>query len=161
VSGTEVPAIIVLTSQDEERTPSPERVPAMDQVARTFLPPLMVVRTGHPAEFHNSDTEMHNVNVKDAKTREQAFNVAIGTDDKYVYTFQRDGVYDVSCDVHAGMSAQIVVAPTPHVTLADRDGRFAFPKIASGSYQLTVYAGPHTIERTIEVGERLSELDLR
>jgi hypothetical protein len=133
----------------------------MDQVARTFVPPLLFVRTGHPAEFRNSDTEMHNVNVKDAKTRDQAFNVAVGTDDKYVYTFRRDGVYEVSCDVHAGMSAQIIVASTPHVTIADRAGRFHFPKITAGSYDVTVYAGAQTIERIITVDTKQPDIDLR
>ena len=79
----------------------------------------------------------------------------------YVYTFQRDGVYDVSCDVHAGMSAHIVVASTPYVTLADHEGRFSFPNVAIGAYDVTVYAGIRTIERAIEVVGAPAELDLR
>lgn len=132
----------------------------MDQVARTFVPPVLFVRTGHPTEFRNSDDELHNINVKDGGTFEQAFNVAVPTGERYVHTFKRTGAYDVTCDIHAGMSAQIVATSTPYVTLADSEGNFAFPDVVPGTYALTVYAGVRTIERTLEVAGQRTEVDV-
>jgi plastocyanin len=157
-SGT--PAVVILEPRDEDaQLPAPGGIPVMDQVARTFIPPILFVRTGYAAEFRNSDDEIHNINVKDGVTRVQAFNVAVPTGEHYAFTFKGTGVYDVSCDIHAGMSAQIVATSTPYATLADDEGRFTFPDVVPGTYELIVYAGLQTIERTVEVAGAHTEVD--
>jgi hypothetical protein len=156
-----IPAIVVLEPEAPLTFPAPDRVPMLDQISRTFVPSILFVRTGLPAEFHNSDTELHNINVKDASTRDQAFNVAVATDEKYVHTFERDGMYDVSCDVHAGMSAQIVVTSTPYVTIADKDGNFTLPRVVPGRYTATVYAGAQAVEHAVDARGPRTEVDLR
>jgi len=156
-SGT--PAVVILEPRDADQVPAPGNMPVMDQVARSFIPPILFVRSGHAAEFRNSDDELHNINVKDGVTHQQAFNVAVPTGGQYLYTFKGTGVYDVSCDIHAGMSAQIVATSTPYATLADPEGRFTFPDVVRGTYALTVYAGVQTIERTIEVAGPRTEVD--
>ena len=75
------------------------------------------------------------------QTREQAFNVAIPTGEKYMFTFERDGFYDVGCDIHPGMSAQIVSASSPYMTLADAQGNFVIEGVPPGAYKAVVYAG--------------------
>jgi hypothetical protein len=132
----------------------------MDQSARTFLPPVLFARTGHPAEFRNSDEEMHNINVKHGVTRAQAFNVSVATGDAYRHTFDTPGLYDVACDVHAGMSAQIVVTRGPHVTVADAEGQFGFSSVTPGRYTLIVYAGAEPIERPVDVTAADISLDV-
>jgi len=153
------PAVVILEPQHTDHVPAPSSMPVMDQVARSFIPPILFVRTGHAAEFRNSDDELHNINVRDGVTHQQAFNVAVPTGEQYRYTFKGTGVYDVSCDIHAGMSAQIVATSTPYATLADPEGRFLFPDVVPGTYTLTVYAGVQTIERTIEVTGARTEVD--
>lgn len=156
-SGT--PAVVILEPRHTDQVPAPSTMPVMDQVARSFIPPILFVRTSHAAEFRNSDDELHNINVKDGVTHQQAFNVAVPTGGQYLYTFKGTGVYDVSCDIHPGMSAQIVATSTPYATLADAEGRFTFPDVVRGAYALTVYAGARTIERTIEVAGPRTEVD--
>ena len=156
-SGT--PAVVILEPRHTDHVPAPSSTPVMDQVARSFIPPILFVRTGHAAEFRNSDDELHNINVRDGVTHRQAFNVAVPTGEQYLYTFKGTGVYDVSCDIHAGMSAQIVATSTPYATLADPEGRFLFPDVVRGSYTLTVYAGVRTIEQTVEVTGPRTEVD--
>jgi hypothetical protein len=162
VTTSGIPAIVILEPRHSARLPEPVGVPVMDQVARSFVPPILFVRTDRPTEFRNSDDELHNINVKDGVTFEQAFNVAVPTGEVYIHTFKRTGAYDVTCDIHAGMSAQIVATSTPYVTLADSNGNFAFPNVVPGTYALTVYAGVQTIERTLEVtGQRTSQVSAR
>ena len=150
-TGTGTPAIIVLEPSHATPLPPPSGVPFMDQEARTFVPSILFARTGQPVEFRNSDPEIHNVNVKDALTLLQSFNVAVPTNERYVYTFADGGVYHVTCDVHAGMESHIVVTSSPYATVADREGRFVFPDVVAGRYELTAYAGTRTLQQTIEV----------
>ncbi len=82
------------------------------------------------------------------------------TGEKYVHTFRQAGVFDVSCDVHAGMWAQIVVTSTPYAVVARPDGTFEIPNVVGGTYAATVYAGARTIERQVDVTPPRTALDL-
>ena len=135
-------------------------MPYMDQLSRTFIPSVLFVRTGHRAQFLNNDEELHNINVKNGKTREQAFNVALPPGITYVHTFEHSGVYDVSCDAHSGMSAQIIAASSPYSALADSDGHFEIPNVVPGKYAVTVYAGAEPIEKTVEVTGLRTEVNV-
>ncbi len=160
-TGTGTPAIIVLEPRHKVTLPAAAGVPFMDQEARTFIPPILFARTGQPVEFRNSDPEIHNVNVKDALTHRQAFNVAVPTDEQYVYTFAEGGIYHVTCDVHAGMESHIVVTSSPYATFADHEGRFLFRDVVAGRYEVTAYAGARTLQQTIEVSGPRTEVTLQ
>jgi len=123
----------------------------MDQVSLTFTPEMLLVRTGQPVEFRNSDDTLHNVHVGNADTREPSFNVAIPTGQAYRYTFTKDGFYHVACDIHPAMSADILAVPTPFATIAGEDGRFAFADVEPGSYVVRVYSAGTKTEKEIEV----------
>lgn len=148
---TGTPAIIVLEPRHATPLPPAAGVPFMDQEARTFVPSILFARTAQPVEFRNSDSEIHNINVKDALTQLQAFNVAVPTNEKYLYTFAAAGIYHVTCDVHSGMESHIVVTSSPYATFADPEGRFQFPDVVAGRYEVTAYAGARTLQQTIEV----------
>ena len=160
VTDTGAAAIVILEPRHSVPLPEPASVPYMDQLSRTFIPSVLVVRTGHRAQFLNSDEELHNINVKNAKTRDQAFNVALPPGINYVHTFEHSGVYDVSCDAHSGMSAQIIASASPYVTLADSNGRFEIPHVVPGTYAVIVYAGSEPIEKTVEVTGPRIEVDV-
>jgi plastocyanin len=118
--------VVMLEPRGSRAFPPQSEKPVMDQVGLTFGPELLFVRTGQPVEFRNNDDTLHNVNVKDEATREQAFNVAIPTGGAYEHTFARDGFYRVGCDIHPAMAASIFSASTPFAMLAESDGRFTF-----------------------------------
>ena len=139
--------------------PAQPTVPVMDQVQQTFIPGLLVVQTGQPVEFRNNDDVLHNVKVREDATRESAFNVAIPTGEKFIYAFSRDGFYDVGCDIHPGMSAQIMATSTPFATIADPQGQFVLDNIPAGQYKAVAFSGDKKIERTITV-PMSSSLDL-
>jgi plastocyanin len=160
VTDTGAAAIVILEPQHSAPLPAPATMPYMDQLARNFIPSVLVVRTGHQAQFLNSDEELHNINVKNGKTLEQAFNVALPPGITYVHTFEQSGVYDVSCDAHSGMSAQIIAAASPYVALADANGHFEIPHVVPGTYAVTVYAGAEPIEKTVEVTGLRTEVNV-
>ena len=157
-----LPAIVIL--DPDAKTPAavaaPADKPVMDQITMSFIPGVLVVRTGHPTEFRNSDDVLHNVRVREETTKAGTFNVAIPTGETYDHTFERDGFYDVGCDIHPGMSATIYATSTPYAVVADSDGRFTIPAVAPGAYTATVYAGTERIERAVEVAPGRTELTL-
>src|SRR5688500_5391095 len=139
-------AIVILEPRHSAPLPEPATLPSTAQLSRTFLASVLSVRTCHRAQILYSCEELHNTNVENGKTREQAFNVALPPGISYVHKFEHSGVYDVSCDAHSGMSAQIIVASSPYVALADSNGHFAIPHVVSGTYAVIVYAGAEPIE---------------
>jgi len=157
VSGT-APAsggtpIVLLEPATPKTFPPPSDTPVMDQVGQTFGPAILLVRTGQPVEFRNSDDTLHNVHVSNEQTRADAFNVAIPTGSSYTFKFPGDGFYHVGCDIHPAMSAEIFASSSPYVTTADSEGGFAFDAVPPGPYVVTVYAGETRTQHEVEVKE--------
>jgi plastocyanin len=145
--------IVFLQTRSAIAFPPATETAVMDQVSKQFVPALLFVRNGQRVEFKNSDDELHNVNIKDSASNAQAFNVGIPTAGTYQYTFERDGVYNLTCDVHADMSATIVVTSTPYARLANGDGTFAFADVVPGAYMFTAYTSKGVIQQPVDVSE--------
>jgi plastocyanin len=154
------PAIILLEPVGAESAPAQAVAPAMDQEQQTFIPSILLVRTGQPVNFLNHDDVLHNVRVKNGDTKESAFNVAIPTGEKYTHTFQQDGFYDVGCDIHPGMSAQIVSSSSPYTTVADPSGAFTIAGVPDGPYKAIAYFGSQKIEKDVNIAATSATLDL-
>jgi plastocyanin len=145
-------AVVVLEPKTARTFSPPDGKPVMDQAGLTFGPELLLVRTGFPVEFRNSDDTLHNVRVSHEETRTSAFNVAIPTGESYTYTFERDGFYRVGCDIHPAMAASVFAATSPFTTVAGADGSFAFSDIPAGAWTVTVYADGKRLRKEVEVG---------
>jgi len=148
VTGT---AVVVLEPKSARVFAPPVEKPVMDQAGLTFGPELLLVRTGYPVEFRNSDDTLHNVRVSHEETRASAFNVAIPTGESYTYTFERDGFYRVGCDIHPAMAASVFAASSPFTMLAAADGSFRFADVPPGAWTVTVYADGKKLHQDVEV----------
>ena len=127
----------------------------MDQYGQQFLPALLVAQVGQRVEFRSSEDVLHNVRVDEAGTQAPVFNVATPPFEAYAHTFAKPGYYNVSCDVHPAMRANILVAATPYTAVADAKGAFAIPDVEPGQYTARAFTGPTPTERLIEVvGQR-------
>jgi plastocyanin len=144
-------AVVVLEPKTARTFSPPDEKPVMDQAGLTFGPELLLVRTGFPVEFRNSDDTLHNVRVSHEETRTSAFNVAIPTGEAYTYTFERDGFYRVGCDIHPAMAASVFAASSPFTTVAAADGSFAFAGVPAGAWTITVYADGKRLHQDVEV----------
>ena len=144
-------AVVVLEPKTAQTFPPPAETPVMDQAGLTFGPELLLVRTGYPVEFRNSDDTLHNVRVSHEETRASAFNVAIPTGESFTYTFERDGFYRVGCDIHPAMAASVFAAASPFTTLAGSDGRFTFAGVPSGVWTVTVYTDGKRLRKDVEI----------
>lgn len=154
-------SIVLLTPEAPRASEEPGPASVMDQQQRTFFPEVVLVQAGTPVEFRNNDEEMHNINVKDSETSTQAFNVGLPPGINYRHTFEKEGLYLVTCDVHSGMAAQIMVTTTPYSTLSDVDGNFEIQGVMPGAYIVTVYAGAAPLEQRVEVTGGRTDVQIR
>ena len=154
-------AVVVLEPKTPRMFPPPAEKPMMDQAGLMFGPELLLVRTGFPVEFRNSDDTLHNVRVSNEDTRASAFNVAIPTDQSYTYTFERDGFYRVGCDIHPAMAASVFASASPFTALAGSDGSFAFADVSAGAWVVTVYTGGKRLTKDVEIGSGVTSVEIQ
>lgn len=101
---------------------------------REFSPHVTVVTVGSTVRFENQDPFRHN-----AFSNSDIGSFDFGLADRGTSSQQalKDaGIYPVFCDIHAKMSAYIVVVATKWSTLAGVDGRFAIDSVPPGVYTL-------------------------
>lgn len=131
-------------------TPRPRRA-RMDQLDRDFVPRVLTVPVGSTVTFPNRDPVFHNV-FSLSETKRFDLGVFRQGESRDV-VFDRPGVVQVLCNLHASMSAYIVVHQEPYATIADRGGRFLLRDLPPGRYRLLVWH-----ERASEAVRR--EIDL-
>lgn len=109
----------------------------MDQRGEQFVPRLLAITVGSTVDFPNSDVTFHNV-----------FSLsAVRTFDLGRYRpgrtgsvkFDRAGIVSVFCDIHAHMSAFILVFNHPFFAVTDTDGRYAIADAPAGAHTLVAW----------------------
>jgi plastocyanin len=117
-------------------TPPSAPVP-LDQINLTFVPHVLPVLLGTKVAFPNSDDIRHNVF---SPTSWSKFN--LGTYPKSTtkyYVFDKPGTVTLLCNVHAEMSAYVVVTETPYFAVTDKAGNFVLKNIPAGNYVLKLW----------------------
>lgn len=124
----------------KKRTP---KVRVVEQRDRNFAPHLLAVPVGSTVTFPNFDQVFHNVfSMSDA----QKFDLGLykgGQAREMV--FEKEGIVRLGCNLHANMSAFIVVVGAPHYAVADASGGFKFKSLEPGKYKLRAWS-----EKTLE-----------
>jgi len=139
----------------EHEFPEAEGAAYMDQQGQMFMPDTLLARTGQPVHFRSSEDVLHNVRVI-RSDQTPIFNVATPPFGAYTHTFDRPGLYDVSCDIHTAMRATIYISSTPYVATSDAHGRFTFENVVPGTYRLFGFEEGRRVEKTVDVaGERV------
>ena len=131
-------------------------VPAQNQIItqreKTFLPHVLAVPVGTSVQFRNDDRIYHNV-FSIAKPNE--FDGGIrATGATYVKTFGHPGVVELLCNIHATMSAFVVVVDSPYYAKAQASGTFSIHNVPAGRYDLSAWheAASTITHKTITVG---------
>jgi plastocyanin len=155
--------ILVKTARDSadvivyiDKIPGKRFAPAanlvvLDQVNLKFVPHVLPVLVGTTVAFPNSDEIRHNV-FSPGPPRFDLGTYPQNTT-RYHY-FGKPGIWTLLCNVHAEMSAYVVVTETPYFARTGKDGKFALRDVPPGKYTLKVWhekAKPATV--LVEVGE--------
>jgi len=97
----------------------------MDQQNLAFIPHVLPIPVGATVLFPNNDKVNHNVF---SMSRTKKFNLGSyepGENKKVV--FDKPGIVEVRCDVHAEMAAYILVMKNPYFAVTDKQGNFEIP----------------------------------
>lgn len=102
-----------------------------------FDPDLVVLPVGSTVQFPNSDPIFHNVF---SLSRAQSFDLGFYPKGQTrSVKFNREGIVQVYCHIHANMYAAIVVTSSPWYMKPGADGAFAWNNIPAGHYRVTVW----------------------
>ncbi len=114
----------------------------IEQRDRQFAPRVMVVPVGSTVTFPNFDPIFHNVF---SLSPSRAFDLGIYKDgETREITFNKEGVIDVGCNLHANMAATLIVVSAPHYVITNAKGQFSFKSLAAGDYQLKAWTEAST-----------------
>jgi plastocyanin len=146
--------LVTLEPVDGKWKPRTPKRLVMEQRGREFLPHVMAISVGSTVSFPNFDTVFHNVFSTSPLT---AFDLGLyKNSEAREYTFQKEGIIRLGCNLHANMSAYIAVVSAPAYVVTDEAGRFAFRRLAPGKYKLKAWSerskAPITQEITIKPG---------
>ena len=101
---------------------------------KSFTPHVLVVPVGSTVSFPNHDPFNHNVF---SLSEEQPFDLGLyGRGETRSVRVTRAGIIRVYCNVHAQMSALLVVRDGPYVTQPSGDGSFDLVRVPPGKYIL-------------------------
>jgi plastocyanin len=113
------------------------KVPELVQRNKSFEPHVIVVQVGSLIQFPNKDPFFHNIfSMYDGKRFDLGLYEA-GTSRSV--RFDRPGVSFLFCNIHAEMSAVVIVVDTPYFAMSDRTGHLTIPNVPDGRYQMHVW----------------------
>lgn len=97
----------------------------MDQQNLAFIPQVLPVPVGATVLFPNSDKVDHNVF---SMSRTKKFNLgSYKPGESQTVVFDKPGIVELRCDVHAEMAAYILVMENPYFAVTDQQGNFEIP----------------------------------
>jgi plastocyanin len=97
----------------------------MDQQNLEFIPHVLPIPVGSTVLFPNNDKVDHNVF---SMSRTKKFNLGSYTPgESQTVVFDKPGIVELRCDVHAEMAAYILVMKNPYFAVTDKKGHFEIP----------------------------------
>jgi plastocyanin len=151
-AGAPAPDVIVVFDP-LDATPPPGRGSAtIDQVNKTFVPRVNVIRTGTAVTFPNSDRIRHQV-YSFSDTKKFVLKLYAGSPRTDV-TFEKPGLVVLGCNIHDSMVAFVLVVDTPYFAKTSAAGQ-ATVNLPPGHYRLRVwhpYLSKPLDPQDIEVG---------
>jgi plastocyanin len=133
---------------------TPKKI-VIEQRGREFLPSLVAISVGSTISFPNFDSVFHNVF---STSPIGAFDLGLyKSGEAREFTFNKEGIIRLGCNLHANMTAYIAVVAAPSYVVTDEKGNFSFRRVVPGKYKLRAWSirskAPITQEVTIKPGK--------
>jgi plastocyanin len=137
--GRAVPdAVVIATALGAEREAWPRMPVVMDQVNKAFVPAVLVVRTGTPVIFPNSDTIAHQVYSFSPAKR---FELGLYRGHPHSpIVLDRPGLIVLGCNIHDNMVGYIVVTDSPYFGKSDERGQLRLTSLPAADYDVTIWS---------------------
>ena len=129
--------VVTLRSTDIARPVARAAAARIDQVNLQFVPHVLVVPTGSPITFPNSDSVSHQVYSFSPAKR---FQLPLYQGKAYApEVFGREGIVTLGCNIHDQMRAYVYVVEAQYYGRADHHGHWSVPNVEPGEYTLTIW----------------------
>jgi truncated hemoglobin YjbI/plastocyanin len=134
----------------------------IEQRERQFAPRMLAISAGSTVSFPNFDPIFHNVF---STSTARSFDLGIYKNgESREVTFPKEGLIRLGCNLHANMSAHLVIVAAPHYVVTDGSGAFKFKSLPPGKYKLKAWAedAAEPITQTVEIksGENTLNVDV-
>ncbi len=118
--------------------PAPKEHGIIDQLNLIFVPRVLAVQKGATVDFPNNDLVRHNVfSPPDCCNQFNLGTYDVGSSKPV--TFDKTCEVPLLCNVHAEMSAFVVVMDNPYFAVTARDGSFTIDNVPPGNYKLKTW----------------------
>ena len=144
-------AVITLRRIDGWTPRPPPLTRPLLQKEKRFVPHVLAVPVGSLVQFKNEDEIFHNVFSLNPKFDTGLSKAGVATPVR----FDKAGVVELLCNIHATMIGYLVVVDTPWYAVADGSGAFSIKNVPPGEYDAQIWhenaAAP--IKRKVTVAE--------
>lgn len=135
-AGPETQQVVVYLAGSPAGAPQPMQARIVHRGER-FIPPVVAVTVGSTVEFPNDDPFFHNVF---SLSRAATFDLGpYPAGETRARRFTRPGIVKIFCDIHAHMSALVLVLEHAWFAIADERGEFTLPPVPAGDHTLVVW----------------------
>lgn len=133
--------VVFLKSAPPGAAPAPAAEPAvLDQVNCRYVPAAVALRVGQVLRVRSSDPTLHNVHMMTEAN--DPVNLSFTKADQVTdVTFQAPESFNVRCDVHQWMTADVHVFAHPHFAVTGGDGSFEIKNLPAGEHTLVFRHG--------------------
>jgi plastocyanin len=151
-------AVVYIEKVGDNKYDAPAEHGIVDQMNLVFIPHVIAVQKGTTVDFPNNDQVRHNV-FSPPDCCEQ-FN--LGTYDvgaSKPVTFDNSCEVPLLCNVHAEMSAFVVVIDNPYFGVTAKDGSFTINNVPPGTYKLKTWHEKLRVvtkDITVEAGKTIN-----
>jgi hemoglobin len=155
--------LVMLWPKDGKVAKRSPKFRVIEQRNKMFAPHLIAVPVGSTVAFPNFDSIYHNVF---SLSQPQRFDLGMykGGDMREM-KFAKPGIIRLGCNIHANMSAYLVVVDAPHYVVAEADGGFNFHSLKPGRYKVQAWSEqssePVVTEIMLKAGDNATTIDLK
>jgi plastocyanin len=131
----------------------------MDQKDETFVPHVLAIVAGTVVDFPNNDETYHNVF---SLSKPKPFDLGrYAAGNSKAIRFDKPGIVRVFCDIHAHMSAFILVFSHRYYAVTDAEGRYRLDNVPPGTYNVVAWnEGTREETRKVVVPESGGDVEL-
>jgi len=148
-------AVVYISGGEGDNTPLPANALVFDAKGCRYKKHVVAVSIGQEIQITNSDPISHNIHAIAKENREWSRMQPPGTP-PFSYSYEKEEVIPVKCNIHPWMQAYFVVLKTRHFAVTGEDGVFHLPDLPAGKYTVTAWhesLGTQSQEITITSGE--------
>jgi plastocyanin len=130
----------------------------MNQTNETFVPHVLAIVAGTTVDFPNNDEIYHNVFSLSRARRFDLGRYAAGRSKSV--RFDTPGIVRVFCDIHAHMSAYILVFAHRYFAVTDGQGGYRIDNVPPGAYTVVAWNESTQDTRRVAVPDSGGDIEL-